>query len=114
MEQRPAKLRKGISGTATGIFGVDILPSPPPPISPGDELLDDVLLPPPPPPVFLGVESPPVFQGVECVLADSVVQDKDTSLPTIISLAEHSPNTTKDAPNGSNEFGLELRGTDSY
>ena len=85
------------------------LPSPPPPYFPGDELIDDVLLPPPPPPVFLGVESPPVFQGVECVLADSVVQDKDTSLPTIISLAEHLPNTTKSAPIGPNEFGFELR-----
>ena len=44
-----------------------------------------------------------------CVLADSVVQDKDISLPTIISLAEYLPNSTKDAPNGSNEFGFELR-----
>ena len=34
--------------------------------------------------------SPPVFHGVELVFAESVVQAKDISLPTIISLAEHS------------------------
>jgi len=90
-------------------FGVESLPSPPPPVFHGVELLDEELLPPPPPPVFHGVESPPVFHGAELVFAESVVQYKDISLPTIISLAEHLPNITKSAPIDSKEFGFELR-----
>ena len=38
-----------------------------------------------------------------------MVQDKDISLPTTISLAEHIPNITKSAPIDANEFGFELR-----